>query len=305
MSDRITWAGGDASADQVLALADRVADADGVAAISGHVLAAIRAGRADVLPAPASNDASSDRTAAGYAVAIDHDPAEVAVDPAVRGRGVGTALVRAAIERQGAVWAYGDLPAARSVAARLGLARTRVLLQMRRPLPIDPAGPPVPPGVRIRPFEPGRDDEAFLRVNARAFAGHPEQGRLDRAGLGDEMSQDWFDPAGFFLAVSDPGDELLGFHWTKVHDQDRSAGRTDEPGPIGEIYVLGVDPDAGVRGLGTVLTDVGLRHLAGRGLRAVMLYVEADNDPALRLYQRAGFVVHLTNVVYRAPVTTL
>lgn len=297
------WARGTALAGSVLAVADRVAAADGVAAISGHVLAALRAGGADVLPADLSIPTSNG--AAGYAVAIDGDPAEVAVDPAGRGCGVGSALVRAAIQRQGAVWAYGDLPAARAVAARLQLIRTRVLLQMRRPLPIGPVEAGLPPGVRIRTFRPGSDDEAFLAVNARAFASHPEQGRLDLAGLRDEMGQDWFDPAGFFLAVSDPGDRLLGFHWTKVHGLDRSAGGPGGSGPIGEIYVLGVDPDAGVRGLGTALTDAGLRHLADRGLRTVMLYVEADNERALRLYERAGFAVHLTSVVYRPRTTTV
>jgi mycothiol synthase len=301
------WVRGTDLAGAVVALADRVAGADGVAAISGHVLTAVRSGGADVLPAtvlpatvPAADvlaaGAEFPAGAAGYAVAIAGDPAEVAVDPTARRRGIGTALVRAAVERQGAVWAYGDLPAARAVAARLQLRRTRVLLQMRCALPVEPTGGRLPPGVRIRTFEPGRDDEAFLTVNARAFATHPEQGRLDLAGLREEMSQEWFDPAGFFLAVTDPGDELLGFHWTKVHGRSAGPGET---GPIGEVYVLGVDPDAGVRGLGTVLTDVGLRHLADRGLRTAMLYVEADNDRARRLYERAGFVVHLTNVVYR------
>lgn len=287
MTDGTGWTRDAGPAGAVLALADRVARADGVDAISGHVLDAVRAGAADI---------RLDPDGPGCAVAMGGDPAEVAVDPAARGRGLGTALVRAAVARQGAVWAYGDLPAARAVAGRLGLAPTRVLLQMRRPLPVEPSGIAVPDGVRIRTFEPGRDEAAFLRVNARAFATHPEQGRLDLAGLREEMSQDWFDPAGFFLAVTDPGDRLLGFHWTKIHSQDRSAGAA---GPVGEIYVLGVDPDAGVRGLGGVLADAGLRYLGAAGLTSVLLYVEGDNDRALRLYRRSGFAVHLTNVVYR------
>lgn len=290
MIDRTGWTHDAAPAAAVLALADRAALVDGVDPISGHVLDAVRTGAAEVLLDP---------DAAGCAVAIGGDPAEVAVDPAARGRGRGTALVRAAIDRQGAVWAYGDLPAARAVAARLGLVPTRVLLQMRRPLPLEPSGAAVPAGVRIRTFEPGRDEESFLRVNGRAFAGHPEQGRLDLAGLREEMSQDWFDPAGFFLAVTDPGDRLLGFHWTKVHPQDRSAAGAGPGGPVGEIYVLGVDPEAGVRGLGGVLADAGLRHLGAAGLTSVLLYVEGDNERALRLYRRSGFTVHLTNVVYR------
>lgn len=281
-------------------MADRAAAADGVAPISGHVLAAVRAGAADVLT---STVESGDVPApAGVAVAIEHDPAEVAVDPATRGRGIGTELVRAAVLRQGAVWAYGDLPAARAVATRLGLRRGRVLLQLRRSLPLESAiGPDAPAGVRIRTFRPGHDEPEFLAVNARAFATHPEQGRLDLAGLRAEMAQDWFDPDGFFLAVSEPDGRLLGFHWTKVHPHDESFGSVGAgpAGPIGEIYVLGVDPGASVRGLGGALAAAGLRHLADRGLRTVQLYVEADNVRAVRLYERLGFVVHLTNVVYR------
>ena len=281
---------------QVREITDRAAGVDHVAPISDHVLDAVRAGTAQILAVPGGPG-----RLAGVAVAHDRDPAEVTVDPATRGRGLGTELVRAAVDRQGAVWAYGDLPAAHTVAARLGLRPTRVLLQMRRPLPIDAVDVAEPPGVRIRTFQPGRDENAFLRVNARAFATHPEQGRLDLVGLREEMAQDWFDPSGFFLAVTDPGAELLGFHWTKVHPQDRGSDGPDTgpSGAIGEIYVLGVDPDAGVRGLGTVLAHAGLRHLGERGLRTVMLYVEQDNVRAVRLYERSGFTVHLTNVVYR------
>lgn len=272
------------------ALIDAAAAADGVAPISGHVRDAVRTGAADVLIDPDERAGA----AAGVAVALAQDPAEVTVAPDRRRQGRGRALVRAAIRRQGAVWAYGDLPAARALAAELDLHPTRVLVQMRRPLPIEPRDYRPPAGVRIRTFRPGRDEDAFLRVNARAFAGHPEQGRLDRSGLDQDMAQDWFDPAGFVLAVTDPGDELLAFHWTKVHPAEPGTG-----GPIGEIYVLGVDPDAGVRGLGSVLAEAGLRYLGERGLDTAMLYVESDNAPAVRLYERFGFTVFERNVVYR------
>ncbi|HEY5879359.1 MAG TPA: mycothiol synthase [Nakamurella sp.] len=284
------WSRPEAPLPGLAALIGAAVAADAIAPISGHILAAVQGGDARVLPA--RDESGTDLV--GIAVALAGDPAEVVVAPDHRGRGLGTALVRAAVDGQGAVWAYGDLPAARVVAARLDLRPTRVLLQMRRVLPIEPTAAPPPAGVRLRTFEPGRDEAAFLGVNARAFATHPEQGRLDLTGLRDEMAQDWFDPSGFFLAVADPGEEILGFHWTKVHPHDESVA-----GPIGEIYVLGVDPQAQVRGLGGVLADAGLRHLADRGLRTVMLYVEQDNARAVRLYERFGFTVHRSNVVYR------
>jgi mycothiol synthase len=116
------------------------------------------------------------------------------------------------------------------------------------------------------------------------------------------MAQDWFDPAGFFLAVTSDvtqpsGDRVLGFHWTKIHES--VAGLA---GPAGEIYVLGVDPAAGVRGLGGPLTSAGLDYLRAHDLSTVLLYVEGDNDRAVRLYERFGFSTFLTNVVYRPSV---
>ena len=232
--------------------------------------------------------------------------------PAHRRHGWGAALVTAAVRRQGGVWAYGDLPPARALAERVGLRRGRVLLQLRRELPLpgghDSALPgghdssPSPDGIRIRAYRPG-DDAAIVAINARAFAWHPEQGRMTLDDLHAQMAEGWFDPAGLLVAVTPPerGDptdtldtvestgteRLLGFHWTKVH-----------PGGLGEVYVLAVDPDSPVRGLGAPLTSAGLAHLAGAGLRTVMLYVEGDNDRARRLYERMGFETWNTNVVY-------
>jgi len=297
-------------ADEVVIrqLVDRAALFDGVSARSGHVLDAVAAGSAELLSIPSGG------MPAGVAAAAGEDPAELLVDPANRRRGLGTALVTAALARQGAVWAYGDLPAAQALAGQLGLVRGRVLLQMRQhagelPPPASRVDPAVPDGVQIRTFVPGQDEAAFLAVNARAFAWHPEQGRLDLAGLQGEMAQDWFDPAGFFLAVSPPDpakastqETVVGFHWTKVHALDPTPGSGAHVGPIGEVYVLGVDPQSGLRGLGAPLTAAGLRYLAARGLDTVMLYVEGDNDRAIRLYERFGFRTYLTNAVYSRQV---
>ena len=60
--------------------------------------------------------------------------------------------------------------------------------------------------------------------------------------------------------------------------------------PVGEIYVVGVDPDAQGLGLGRALTALGLDHLAGRGLGAAILYTGAENTVAVHTYERAGFV---------------
>jgi mycothiol synthase len=133
--------------------------------------------------------------------------------------------------------------------------------------------------IDVRPFEVGADEEAFLALNAQAFAHHPEQGGMTRADLDQRLAEPWFDPAGFFLAWR--GDEMLGFHWTKVH--------RDEGPPFGEVYVVGVSPSAQGGGLGKRLTLTGLHHLATLGLSEVILYVEAENAPAVAVYERLGF----------------
>lgn len=209
------------------------------------------------------------------------------------------------------IWAHGTLPAAKHLAATLGLTPQRELLQLRAPLaPFRSASEPalftdgaaeqalddaLPDGVVIRTFTPGADDAEFLRVNAAAFAWHPEQGRLSQAGLDGEKTEPWFDADGFFLAVpaGDPA-RVLGFHWTKVHPPRPPA----EPEALGEIYVLGVDPASPVRHLGGPLTAAGLRHLADKGLRTALLYVEADNERAVRLYRRYGFTDHAADTVF-------
>ncbi|MER5658451.1 mycothiol synthase [Streptomyces sp. NPDC002131] len=232
----------------------------------------------------------------GYGQLEDTDPveapaAELVVHPAHRGHGHGRALGTAMLNESGKrlrVWAHGGHSAARHLAQVLGLTLFRELRQMRRPLEgLDLADPKLPEGVSVRAFVPGQDDTAWLAVNAAAFAHHPEQGSLTQRDLDDRIGEAWFDPAGFFLAFR--GDELVGFHWTKVHAEEG----------LGEVYVLGVRPGVQGGGLGKALTTIGLRHLAAQGLPTAMLYVDADNKPAVAVYERLGFVTHETDLMYR------
>ncbi|ANY06403.1 mycothiol synthase [Pseudonocardia sp. HH130630-07] len=236
--------------------------------------------------------AGNDRPVAGYAQ-LDGEYAELVVHPDERRRGIGSALVTAldGLSSDPHVWAHGDLDAARALAEARGYRRDRVLWQMRRTASGPPPEVVVPDGVTVRPFVPGRDDEEFLRVNNAAFDWHPEQGGWTGRELAARQAEDWFDADGFLLAT-DPGGTLLGYHWTKVHP-----ATGDEPA-MGEVYVLGVDPAAHGRGLGGMLTAAGLRHLHDRGLDTVLLYVEADNAPAVRVYERLGFTVHAADVNY-------
>ncbi|MET7981633.1 MULTISPECIES: mycothiol synthase [unclassified Streptomyces] len=232
----------------------------------------------------------------GYAQLEDTDPveapaAELVIHPAHRGHGHGRALGSAMLNESGKrlrVWAHGGHSAARHLAQVLGLTLFRELRQMRRPLEnLDLAEPKLPEGVSVRTFVPGQDDAAWLAVNAAAFAHHPEQGSLTQRDLDDRTGEPWFDPAGFFLAFR--GEELVGFHWTKVHAEEG----------LGEVYVLGVRPGAQGGGLGKALTTIGLRHLAAQTLPTAMLYVDADNKAAVTVYERLGFVTHETDLMYR------
>lgn len=185
-----------------------------------------------------------------------------------------------------------------AVADRLGFTARRDLLQLRRPLPV-PADHEARsgPSVSTRPIEPGGPDEgAWIRVNNRSFAAHPDQGQESPVTLHARMDEPWFDPSGFLVADdSDRLGELSGFCWTKVHLP------ADGDPMMGEIYVIGVDPSHRGEGLGPAFVLAGLDHLAGRGIATSVLYVDADNDPAVRLYDRLGFHTHARRRVYTRP----
>ena len=282
-------------------LAAAATRADGVAPLSEDVLLQVRHGsgaraRDLVLTAP-------DGALAGYAHldAPDADPqdddasGELLVHPDFRRRGYGAAL-SAALSAGGTgvrLWAHGELPGAVGLAKAAGFTRFRALWQMRMPLAGVPAGDPVlPAGVTLRTFSPGADEEAWLAVNGRAFSHHPEQGSWTRGDLELREAEPWFDPAGFFLAERDG--RLAGFHWTKVHSAGGAGGA-----PIGEVYVVGVDPGQQGGGLGRALTLAGLGYLRDRGLADVMLYVDEENTAAVKMYTALGFRHWSTDAMYR------
>ncbi|WP_030300880.1 mycothiol synthase [Streptomyces katrae] len=282
-------------ATAVLTLIEDAARTDGTTAVSEQGRLQLRGGRREGIRHFLLTEKGR---LAGYGQLEDTDPveapaAELVVHPALRGRGHGRALGSALLAASGKrirVWAHGGKSAARHLAQVLGLTLFRELRQLRRPL--GPEGPPLPEvvlpaGVTVRTFVPGQDDAAWLAVNAAAFAHHPEQGALTQRDLNDRIAQPWFDPKGFFLAERDG--ELVGFHWTKVHAEER----------LGEVYVLGVRPGAQGGGLGKALTAIGLHHLAGAGLPTAMLYVDADNPAALAVYEGLGFSTHEVDLMYR------
>lgn len=182
-------------------------------------------------------------------------------------------------------WLRGAPQDRHELALSLGLVETRRVLQLRRPLPIEETTE-----IAVRPFDPATDTARWLEVNAAAFAQHPDQGQWTEADLNERLSADWFDPRGFL--VHDGADGVMdGFCWTKVHSSSSP--------PLGEIYVIGIHPDVGGRGLGRKLTIAGLDDLAERrGLHVAMLYVESDNERARAMYQALDFRLHHDDVAY-------
>jgi mycothiol synthase len=302
---QLQWRGALSGADiaDVQALVAAATEVDGTAPLSEHVLLHLRHG----------GDAEAAQLLAregdelvGFAHLDLTDPVaggagELVVHPEHRRAGLGSRIVQELLDRAGRsevaagrlrLWAHGEHPGAVALATTLGFTQARVLWQMRRSLLAPLAEPHLPEGVRLRPFVVGADEREFLRVNNAAFDWHPEQGGWDLDQVKLREAEPWFDPNGFLLAV-DADDRLLGFHWTKVHGD---GGHSHEP--IGEVYVLGVDPSARGMHLGAALTLAGLRHLRDGGLRQVMLYVEADNDAAVRVYRDLGFTRWDTDVSY-------
>jgi mycothiol synthase len=286
---------------EVVRIVDAATTVDGVSPLSEHVMLHLRYGgdSDDVNLA-----AVLDKTIVGYAHLDATDPiegpsAELVVDPAFRTRGIGRALVAEllsqAANRSLRLWAHGEHAAARRLAEGMGFRRIRALWQMRRSLFAPLPDVVLPPGIVLRTFRFGEDDAQWLALNAAAFASHPEQGQWTADDLGRRMGETWFDPAGFLLAERpDQQGRLVGFHWTKVHG-DSAHGHD----PIGEVYVVGVDAAERGNGLGRALTIAGLQHLRSLGLGTAMLYVEEDNEPAIRLYTKLGFTHWDTDVMYR------
>lgn len=233
-----------------------------------------------------------DRVAAYAQASPVHDgyTVELVVPPGRRGQGVEPQLLGALVDAIALAggghvtwWVFHGDPTAADVAAAVGLAPARELYQMRRPLPLD-----LTTDVVVRPFEVGRDEQAWVEVNNAAFAWHPEQGGWDVATLRLREAEPWFDPAGFLLHERDG--RLAAFCWTKLH--------LDTTPRMGEIYVIAVHPDFHGTGLGTALTIAGLASIAARGITVGMLHVDASNTSAVALYRRLGFEIHHVDRAY-------
>jgi len=288
-------------------LVEDVTEHDGHLPLSEHVMLHLPLGGDDDVRhvlVEAGPGADTGPALQGYAHLDVTDPvagssAEVVVSPTARRQGIGramvTELIRQSPDGRLRLWAHGEHPAAGQLARALGFERSRVLWQMRRTLLGKLPAYILPEGVTLRAFVVGQDEREWTALNARAFADHPDQGRWGVEEVLLREHEPWFDPAGFLLAEQDG--RLIGFHWTKVHGSDPGSGEHAHE-PVGEVYVVGVDPAEQGKGLGPALTVAGLHFLQRRGLDAVILYVDESNIAATRVYERLGFTRAATDVCW-------
>ena len=203
------------SEDEVRAVADLVeaaTEVDGVRPLSEHVMLHLRYGgdapvRNVLIYGSEGSSIGSDEhdtdggqrlAAYGHLDVTDEvagASAEVVVHPLARHHGLGHLLVATTIaetpDGRLRLWSHGEHPGAAALAASMGFSQSRALWQMRRSLYATLPEPKLPDGVTVRTFEPGRDDDAWVRLNALAFRDHPEQGGWDADDLHRRMSEPW------------------------------------------------------------------------------------------------------------------
>lgn len=311
---------GSADTAAVLALLDATGESDGVAPVSEHVMLHLRHGGDDRGRNLLIRDDIGVVACAHLDVTdlVEGSSAELAVHPRARRQGYGRALVEALLsdspDGRMRLWAHGRHPGAAALANGLGFSESRVLYQLRRSLLAPLPEPDWAPDVTVRTFVVGEDEEAWTAVNNRAFADHPDQSSWTIQDVMVREREPWFDPSGFFLV--ERSGVLLGFHWTKVHgahtsqdhphghdhvagELEREHGHGHDHDPIGEVYIVGVDPAAQGLGLGKALTVTGLRHLRSLRVTQAMLYVDETNIGAIALYEKLGFSRWDTDVSYR------
>ena len=230
--------------------------------------------------------------------------AELVVSPPARSHGLGRALVERTLELSPdgrlRLWAHSATAEAQSLADSLGFLLNRSLWEMRRSLFAPLPAAQIPRGVQIRTFDSLTDIPGVLAINARAFTDLHDQGSWTERDIAVRLGESWFRTDGFFIAVDSQTEEIIGFHWTKVHGSGQP-GSDHSHEAIGEVYVIAVDPIHRVPGLGRALTTLGLTYLRELGLRQAMLYVDFSNERAISLYESLGFVHWDTDVMFGRP----
>lgn len=288
-------------------LLDEAEAADGSAPISDQALIAAQQGRR---PLYLGDDAVG---------IVGEGELDLVVRPRSRGEGRGGRALELLLrevedrarpdqldDRELRAWAHGESPAAAALLRRAGFEPVRELLRMtldpdRLQAAIDGARA-MPEGFEVEPYDPAArpsQAEEWVRVNAAAFASHPEQGRMTLGDFEALEQEGWFAPDDLRLAWAVGSSPHLSSspHPTGPGGEHRLAGSTwvkTVAGPHGvetELYSIGVDPSFAGLGLGAGLLGETLRRMAEHAPNRISLYVDGDNTAAVALYERAGFEV--------------
>jgi mycothiol synthase len=221
------------------------------------------------------------------------------VDPAWEGKGIGTALMRWAVERskqavervppEARVSIYcstiRENASAKQLFTNLGLFPIRYSWTMLIDLDQEPPKPEWPEGIQLGIYQHPKQTEDVYRVIRLSFQDHwgyietPFEESFERwkhVALAEEM---YFDPDLWFLAMD--GDEIAGI--------SLCTARTDDDPDRGWVHSLGVRREYRRRGIALAL----LRHSFGAfyrlGKSRAGLGVDGQNlTGATRLYEKAG-----------------
>lgn len=287
---------------------------DGASPVSDQAMLAAAQGQRALLLGSESRGGSevggaADSPAPVALAVVGQGEVDLVVRPAERGRGVGSSMLTAALGHprgEGGelrAWAHGDNPAAEALLGAAGFAPVRTLLRMELDPSLlpdrlaadggkDPLALPVPTGLVLRAFDPA-DAGAWVRANAAAFAAHPEQGRITEADFELMRREPWFAPDDLILLAEADGPELAGSTWIKTV---RESGSETEHSAYDssvetELYAIGIRPEYAGRGLGRLLLEVTLARMAQHAPERVSLYVDGENEAAVRMYRSAGFTI--------------
>lgn len=284
-------------------LIERAEHADGSSPISDQALLAVSQGQRKLLLFTEAGQEGL--VAVGV---VGQGEIDLVVDPEARSRGIGAATLDQLLgQATGEVlaWAHGENPAANALLERAGFTPSRSLFRMTLdpallpPSGTDPLAVTLPDGYSLHAFgatgSTTDDAAAWVRVNAAAFADHPEQGRVTEADFALMREEPWFDADDLFL-LTGPGAQLAGSTWIKtvVDTETAEAGHTET-----ELYAIGVDPAHAGRGLGRILLDATLARMTEHHPNRVTLYVDGENERAVRMYEAAGFTIDSRSMQWR------